>query len=156
MPSTNLLAQANRITTSRDRPLLYPGTNKLTGAALLADINAGLTIWKPDSDQPITIRVTDFVFRPNGAFAGLTDIRLSTTEGTPTDIVTMAQVNLTDGNYLREGDTGVTTNVAAFLLDLAANTGLQLRKTGATATGATSLIFVVEFQIVKAPGLNIF
>lgn len=154
MPATRLLAKAQAIQADQCLPLAFPAVNAVSGRITLAEVNAGINILKLIGGPSIIRVVPGFVFRPiGGAFAALTDIRLSTDAGTPVDIVTMDQANLTENAYMVLGGTGVTTNLAAFLVNLASNSGLQIRKTGDAGTTATHLDYYVPFQVMAGPGI---
>ena len=109
----------------------------------LAELNAGKTIFTP-ANGARQIRLAGFFILVNGAFTTLTDARLSTTETTPTDLVTIVQAQLGAGVKHSE-DAGTNTIAAAFFGNLAVGTGLQIRKTGGTAAGGTSLDVILRF-----------
>jgi len=111
--------------------------------ATLAQINAGYTFIPADANRNIfPIR---FRFTVTGNFATLTDIRLSDTNGTPVDIVTLVQANATNGNVVTDaGGTGITIG-AGFGATLTAGKGVQIRQTGSAGTGGTSVSGFFEF-----------
>ena len=119
-------------------------TYTLVATATLAQINTGTTILAGVSGRSITVvGVTAF---STGAFAAATDVRLSDTTGTPVDIATYPVAVLTDGAVVGEAVSTVVLG-AGFATALAAGKGLQVRKTGSTATTATSLRLIVRYKI---------
>lgn len=125
--------------------LFMPGAvQAVHNVVTLAEVNAGKTIIAAVAGK--TIIVWYFRALSTGAFAALTDIRLSDTAGTPVDVATLAQAQLTNGAILTShGGTGVTIGTLGAALTAAA--GLQVRKTGSTATTATSITFDVLYSI---------
>ncbi len=86
-----------------------------------------------------------------GSFNNLTDFRLSTTEGTPTDIMTVVLAQAGDG--VKHTDllalvAGTHTTGAGFNAALAAGYGVQLRLTGTAPTAGTSVDVVLLYQIL--------
>lgn len=143
MPSTAI--DTATLTTSG-----FPPTNKslqvAVGTVLLADINAGYTIVPAVPGR--TLRPIGVWVRSNGAFAACTDVRIGDTAGTPVVVAQFAVANLTDGAILTDHkETGVTLG-AGFFAQCTADKGLQIYKTGSTATTATSLDFRVEYVVV--------
>ena len=116
----------------------------------LAQLNAGLTLVAPDAGRQL--RAVGFYIRSvGGATTGLTDLRLSSVDpagGTPTDIVTAAQANLTSGTALSE-KAGTVTLGTGWNANLPMSHGLQVRKTGGTAAGPTSYDIIVNFLVVN-------
>lgn len=105
--------------------------------ATLAQLNAGFTIANDDANKQFV--PVGFFLKSTGAFTALTDIRLSDTNGTPVDIVTVAQAQLTNGAVFTEnGGSGVTLG-AGFGAPLTVGKGIVLRKTGSTGAGGTSI-----------------
>ncbi len=118
-------------------------------------------------------RVLDVKLKVTGNFADLTDIRLSTDESSPTDIVTIPLASLVDGVFLSSSltpaitkptgggtqDTEARTAIdsmidaggfvlgAGFNAALATGAGIQVRKTGSTGTGGTSVEFQVTYRM---------
>jgi len=112
-------------------------------SATLAQINAGLVIMADDPFR--TIIPVGFRLLVTGAFTTLTDVRLSDTAGSPVDIVTIAQAQLTNGAVFGTGSaTGVTFG-AGFAAPVTAGKGIQIRKTGSSGAGGTSISGVVHF-----------
>lgn len=110
------------------------------GNLLLADLNAGLTIVAPAGR---IIQITGFMFHMNGTFAGLTDLRLQTTETpTPTPLVTIVAAQM--GDTLIHTDS-LGTHVLAPAYWLPIKSGLQIVKTGAPATGGTSVDYAIHY-----------
>lgn len=114
--------------------------------ATLADINAGLSLLPPVSG--VQYAVTGIHILVNGAFTTLTDIRISTDEASPTDILTIVQAQLGDG-VKHSHLTGTNTLGAAFWAALALGYGVQVRKTGSTGAGGTSLTIRLEYKVIK-------
>jgi hypothetical protein len=109
----------------------------LVFTATLAQINAGY-IFLP-ADPARNIIPIGFRLVVTGNFATLTDVRLSDTNGTPVDIVTIVQAQLTTGSIFGTGSaTGVTFG-AGFQAALTAGAGVQIRSTGTAGTGGTSI-----------------
>ena len=105
----------------------------------LAELNAGKTIIPPDIMK--RIRVVGFLAVMNGTFTTLTDARLSniTPDGTTSvDIATVVAAQM--GTGVRHSE-AAGTNVlgAGFNADLPFGSGVQMRKTGGTAAGGTSI-----------------
>ncbi len=118
-------------------------------------------------------RVLDVKVKVIGNFASLTDIRLSTDESSPTDIITIPVASLVDGVFLYSPLTPAITKPtgggtqdtearaavdsiidaggfvlgAGFNAKLAAGAGIQVRKTGSTGTGGTSVEFQVTYRM---------
>lgn len=117
----------------------------------LAQLNAGQVITNLEAVSGRQFGIVDYFIKFNGAFATATDIRLSTTEGSPTDIVTIpiaqAGDNVSHGRGINSANH--TENDAATLpvASLAAGAGVQLRKTGSSATGGTDVEVMVEYLI---------
>jgi hypothetical protein len=110
------------------------------GNLLLADLNTGLTIVAPAGR---IIQITGFLFHMNGTFAGLTDMRLQTTETpTPTPLVTIVAANM--GDTITHTEV-FGTNVKAPAYWLPIKSGLQIVKTGAAATGGTSIDYAIHY-----------
>lgn len=95
-----------------------------------------------------TIRVLGFFIINTGAAAGATDVRLSDTNGTPVDVLTLTVAALTDGSRFSLTTTGAGITHGTELAPLTANAGLRVRKTGGTLTGVTSFKIVVLYDVV--------
>lgn len=117
-------------------------TYKVRFSATLAEINAGKTILKTRPDQMV---ITNFLLLVTGAFATATDIRLSDLGSGPVDIATIPIAQATNGAKLVPENTNITLG-AGFNAPLATPNGLQIRKTGPTATGGTSVAGWIEFM----------
>jgi hypothetical protein len=114
-------------------------------SATLAEINAGKDILPVKGGGQITVLGVSIVV--TGAFATLTDVRISDKTSGPVDVVTWAQANLTNGAKLNEMSANSSLGTG-FNAPLAAPNGLQIRKTGSTGTGGTSISGVVLFTMV--------
>lgn len=111
----------------------------------LAQLNAGHVILPAVPGRQY--QLTDFFIKFNGTFTTATDIRLSTTEGSPTDIATILIANAGDNVVHRPGVGTHTLNDAAFAVALAAGAGIQIRKTGSSAAGGTDITVVLTYRI---------
>lgn len=122
------------------------GLKAVEAIVTLAQLNAGHTILAGVTGR--RFRVVDFIIRFNGTFLTSTDIRLSSTEGTPSDIVTIAIAQAGTGVVHRPGVGTNTLTIANFgTSSLVAGTGIQLRQTGLAATGGTDVSVVVFYRI---------
>lgn len=117
-----------------------------TITATLAEINAGKVILPAVAGQQYEL--VSIHFKTVGTFGGLTDIRIGTTEDTPTPVFTVVAAELEDGD-IHSHLTGTNTLAAAFWAALALGYGLKVYKTGSTATGGTSVIIKVGYKVVK-------
>lgn len=116
------------------------------GSITLAQLNAGATIVPAVTGR--TYRPVGFWLQFNGAFTTATDIRLSDTAGSPVDIVTVAIAGATNGaNVTQNGGSNITVSTTGFAQQLTANAGIQLRKTGSSAAGGTSIFYMVQFVV---------
>ena len=112
----------------------------------LAQLNAGKTIVADAAGR--TLKVVSILMVFTGGFTTSTDIRISDTNSSPVDVVTVAIAGATNG--ARIGDTS-TTNVtfgAGFNANLTADKGIQVRKTGGTAAAGTSILVRVLYKII--------
>ncbi len=101
-------------------------------------LNSGYTLIN-NFGGGVEIRPVGFLIIVNSAAVGaVTDIRLSSLESTPTDIVTIAVANLTLGAKLDQANANAVLG-AGFGAVLPIGYGVQLRKTGASATGAFTI-----------------
>lgn len=115
--------------------------------ATLAEINAGKTLLAPKPNLNFT--VVGMKVRVTGAFTTLTDIRLSDIDSagaTAADIFTIAQAQLTNG-AIHSDVNGTNTVGAGFMAALGANKGVQIRKTGSTGAGGTSVRVELQYLI---------
>lgn len=111
-----------------------------------AQLNAGYNVIN-NPGPGAQIRPVGFLLIVNSASVGaLTDIRISSLEATPTDIVTWAQANLTSGAKLAPADANSSLG-AGFGAAIAAGYGIQLRKTGSSATGAFTLDLIFQYDL---------
>lgn len=117
-----------------------------TVVATLADINAGTVILP--ACPGCQFELTSIHMLVTGTFTTLTDLRLSTTESTPTDILTVVAAQLGTG-AIHSHLTGTNTLAAAFWAALAQGYGIQVRKTGGTAAGGTSVTIKLGYKIIK-------
>jgi len=110
----------------------------------LAELNAGKVLVPAVPGR--VYRPTDFFLGFNGTFAAATDIRLSDTAGSPVDIVTIGIAQAGTG-VVHTRSKGTNTLGPGLLFDLTASKGIQIRKTGSTATGGTSILVQVQYRI---------
>jgi hypothetical protein len=109
-----------------------------------AQLNAGQIIVPADPLRNIIPVGAQVIV--TGSLSALTDLRISDTNGTPVDIVTILQAQLTNGaNLSTYGGTGIT--LGTFGLAVTAGAGIQVRKTGSAATGGTSVLVIFEFML---------
>ncbi len=113
--------------------------------ATLTQINAGLIFLPGDPNR--TIIPVGFRLLVTGNFATLTDIRLSDTNGTPVDIVTILQAQLTTGAIFGTGTAAGVTFGAGFGAPLTAGAGVQIRQTGSAGTGGTSVSGIFHYVL---------
>lgn len=109
----------------------------------LAQLNAGKTLVPEVGGR--TYNVVGFWVKFNGTFTTATDIRLSDTNGTPVDILTIAIAQAGDGvtHALGVG----THTLGTLFANLTASKGIQIRKTGSDAAGGTDIRVGVLYQI---------
>lgn len=126
-------------------PLPYYGQDvyAVTKTVTLAQLNAGAVLLPAAAG--ITLTVLSVVIIPLVTFTTATDIRLSDTTGTPVDVVTIPIASVTNGAFISTGLAGNTLGTLG--LPLTANQGLQLRKTGSSAAGGTSLLVMVHYKV---------
>lgn len=117
----------------------------VTSTVTLAELNAGKTIVTAIAGRTIT-PVSIFMVC-TGAFTTSTDIRISDTSSGPVDVVTLAIAGATNGARIHDGSTTNVTFGAGFNAALTADYGLQVRKTGGTAAGGTSILVRVLYKI---------
>jgi hypothetical protein len=115
----------------------------VSATVTLAQINAGFTLVAAVAGQTLT--PVGFRVKCTGAFAALTDIRLSDTNSSPVDIATIAQAQATDGAIFTENGASGLTFGAGFGAALTAAKGIQIRKTGSTGTTATGCDVIVFY-----------
>ncbi len=110
----------------------------------LAELNAGHTILPAPAGRKL--KVVDFFIKFTGTFTTATDIRLSDLASSPVDIVTIVIAQAGDGVYHTRSK-GTNTLGAGFMADLTAGKGIQLRKTGSSAAGGTSITVQVMYRV---------
>jgi hypothetical protein len=111
----------------------------------LAQLNAGHTIVSAVEGR--TLKPVSTLVVCSGSFTTLNDIRISDTNSSPVDVITIAQANATNG--ARFGDvtaTGLTFG-AGHGANLTAGKGIQVRKTGSNGAGGTSLFVRVMYKV---------
>jgi hypothetical protein len=112
------------------------------GTLTLAQINAGnVTIVAPEGR---IIQVTGFMFHMNGTFGGLTDLRLQTVETTPVPLITIVAAQMGD-TLIHTESLGTHVLAPAYWNALTKGVGLAIAKTGAAATGGTSVDYAIEY-----------
>ena len=126
-----------------------PLTNEVVETVTLAQLNASFKL--VPGHGAVRNRVTGVRVRFNGTFLSGTDMRISTTEATPTDLITVAVAGMLTGlihNDTEEEDADITIS-ADMYTKLVAGTGIQIRKTGSAMTGGTSIDVLLRYQIVS-------
>jgi len=84
----------------------------------------------------------------SATIAAVTDIRLGSTDATPTVIVTIAQAGLTSGARFSAMSTTNTTHGAGLSAKLGSGVGVQIYKTGSAATGAFTIDVLLEYDVI--------
>jgi len=152
MKNVHAAEQAERLRDWGDRA--DDGTIDLSSAKVLsaeasitqAQLNAGATVLVP-AVPGRKYRPVGFLVRVSGAFTGLTDVRISSTDNSK-DYVTIARAQLTNGAVHAPG-AGTHTLVSDFGTDSGvAGAGVHVRKTGGNATGGTSITVVLFYRII--------
>ena len=113
----------------------------------LAQLNAGKSIIDPIAGRKI--KVVGFLLKFNGAFLTSTDIRLQDTNTVPVVVTTALIAAATDGAKISSD--AVVSNVtdgAGLFSDLTVGKGLSIVKTGTAATGGTSILVKVLYNII--------
>lgn len=120
--------------------------------ATVAQINTGLTIVAADANRTLT--VVGFHLMVTGAMTTSTDVRLSDTSSGPVDIVTVVVAGLYSGAVITPGSAVLVSSPpelndvtvgAGFAAALTAGKGIQIRKTGGTLAGGTSITGVIQY-----------
>lgn len=160
------------------KPLLVgsrviPGRSPMADSFVvtLAQLNAGKQLVFGQS--AVRWRVLDVKASVIGTFTTLTDVRLSTDEATPVDIITIPAASLVGGVSLSSSLTpaivkptgGATIDAesrtaigsivdaggfvlgAGFNAKLGAGAGIQARKTGSAGAGGTSIEFLITYRM---------
>jgi hypothetical protein len=109
--------------------------------ATQAEIIAGKTITAGRKPRQ-TLKPIGYRLDVTGSINTLTDIRISSDNDTPVDIVTVTQGNLS-GRISPDG--GTKTEGAGLDANLGAGDGIQLRSTGSDMTGGGSIAGVIYF-----------
>lgn len=123
-----------------------PGVEKMAFTATLNEIIAGTQIL--DKIPGFKYVVHDFLLIFAGNAATAIDIRLSSNNATPVDIVTVAVANAGDGDKRAPADATAVLG-AGFNAELGSGDGVQIRETGNTLTGTTSVTGWIEYQLVQ-------
>ena len=135
-----------RVTTDPNNqyPFFDDEIYSIEATVTLAQLNAGFTFLPAAGG--VTIKVVGYYMKCTGAFTTATDIRISDTTGTPVDVVTLAIAGATSGAVITEA---LTTNITlgTFGAPLTASQGLQLRKTGSSAAGGTSIFVMCKYKV---------
>lgn len=111
----------------------------------LAELNAGKTIVAAVPGR--TIKPVSVLIVFTGAHTTATDVRISDTSSGPVDVVTVAIAGATNGARIHDGSTTNVTFGAGYNANLTADYGLQVRKTGSSAAGGTSLLARVLYKL---------
>ena len=130
-----------------------PLVNTEVKLVTLAQLNAGHKL--VFGHGAVRLRVVGVRFRFNGTFTTGTDMRLSTDAATPIDLMTIAVAGMltTEIHTDTDDQDSDITIAAAMYTTLAAGSGLQLRKTGSSMAGGTSIDVILRYQVVS--GLQI-
>lgn len=111
-----------------------------------AQLNAGFNLIAPGHGRQI--RVNKFRIVVNGAtIAAVTDIRIGTTDATPLLIATLAQAGLTAAARFSDMSASGVVVGAQLSVKCGSGIGIQLYKTGSTATGAFTIDVLLEYDI---------
>lgn len=122
------------------------GTSTLSGveqvlvtSSTIAEVNAGTTILAGVTGRTYT--VTGVVLIAIGGTVGTcTDVRISSTAGSPVDIATGAAASLTQNTLFTD-----TSRDAGLAAAGVSGEGIQIRKTGGSCDTATSVISIVRY-----------
>lgn len=132
-----------------DGAILHKGGGKnvfsVQGTATLAEVNASKVLVAATPGQ--TIRPIGGRLKFNGAFGAMTALVLQDTAGSVT-IISIAQAQAADGAVFdfRNTITGQTIG-AGFAAALTAGLGIQIAKTGSSATGGTSVEYIIDYVV---------
>jgi len=110
----------------------------------IAQVNTGLTIIPAVIGRKY--KVVGVWMQFAGAWAACTDVRVGDTAGTPVVVITVAQAQAGDGDVHSE-DAGTNTLGVGFGVDLTESKGVQIYKTGSTATTGTGVLLRVLYKI---------
>lgn len=121
-----------------------PDVKSVEATVTLAQLNAGYTLVAGVGKRKY--RPIGFYIEFNGSFITATDIRLSDTNSSPVDIVTIEIAQAGTG-VSHSHVHGTNTKGAGFLADLTEGKGIQIRKTGSTAAGGTNIKVNVLYRI---------
>lgn len=127
----------------RSLPWFGNGVYSVEKTVTLAQVNAGLTLVAATPD--CTFKVLRVLMIVKGTFLTLTDVRISDTNGTPVDVLTVPQASLTDAAVIWDGTASNT--IGSLGVALTANQGIQIRKTGSSGTGGTSIFVTVMYKV---------
>lgn len=116
-------------------------------SATLAEIIAGKTILPPIPG--FCYKVIDFLLFFAGTADDATDIRLSSTDGTPVDIATILIADAADGDKVGAVSAEAVLG-AGFNAELSSGQGVLIRETGTTLTGTTGVTGIITYQISRA------
>ncbi|TVQ59911.1 MAG: hypothetical protein EA379_09530 [Phycisphaerales bacterium] len=117
------------------------------GSATVAQVNAGLELIPGVAGRSIRPLLIRLVFA--GTAAGATDIRISDTNSSPVDAVTVAVAAANGSTVTTAGAAAANVTYGAGLLAaLTAGEGVQIRKTGGTLTGTTSVGVLVLYEVI--------
>ena len=124
-----------------------PLTNEVVKLVTLAQLNADHTI--VPGYGAVRLRVIGVRLRFNGTFTTGTDMRISTTEASPTDLMTIAVAGMLTGEIHTDTDDQDSdiTIAAGMYTKLVAGTGIQIRATGSTMAGGTSIDVLIRYLV---------
>lgn len=126
---------------------VIPLPNEVVKLVTLAQLNAD-HILVPGYGA-VRLRVVGVRLRFNGTFTTGTDMRISTDEATPTDLMTIAVASMVTTEIHTDTDDQDSdiTIAAAMYTKLAAGAGIQIRATGSTMAGGTSIDVLVRYLV---------
>ena len=139
--------RANMQTQADGEVAMSPTLRRIKFTATLAEINAGKVI--APKMAGFHYMPVGFYFVPNGAGAAATDVRISTTDGTPVDVATIPTASVTSGAKISQHLAAAVLG-AGWLAEGNENQGLQIRKTGSDMTTLTSVTGYVDVEVHNA------
>lgn len=115
----------------------------------IAEVNAGANILAALGPAYKIRMVGARAIAVGGAVGATTTVDIIATQGgSAVKLVAFAQASLTQNTVLKDGGTGAAVLAAgASYIDNDANTAITIGKTGATATTATHVDVVFEYQV---------
>lgn len=124
---------------------VLPVYSVIVPAVTLAQINAGFTVLPGIPGK--TFKVLKYLEVMNGTFLTATDIRLQDTSAVVINTLLIAGAT-TGAKIASEVVNANVTDGAGAFANLTLGAGIQLVKTGAAATGGTSIMVEIFFNII--------